>query len=285
MARTYDKDLNKVVETIFRFLRRYNVPEHWSRRRNEKYSVHLMIVLLVLFCLSDKSYRRFARQLHSCPPDALRGHLLPASSTMWEAWRRLSPRFLRRLVQLSGKGGRDKLAALDPTHFEISRPSISYCKRVKRNIMRDPNRKTSIVTGTRSLRILDAYMRKNQRRNGLDDIPKLMNEWVNGKTVAADTEFDAEERFHQLVLGAGGKGVVPLRHKGVPVWRTKGARRKQLRRRWPGRSYRRRPLAETANSMLKRGMGTTLRGRTVGQQARHFYAKCFTHNILMRCPE
>ena len=270
--------------TVFRVLRRWRVPEHWSRQKNEKYSVHLMIALLVLFCLSDKSYRRFTRQLHSCPPTALRGQALPPRSTMWDAWRRLPPRLLRRLVQFSGKGGRDRLAALDPTHFEISRPSVSYCKRTRRNLMRDPNRKVTIVTGTRSLRILDAVLFKNHRRNGLDDIPKLMNDWVRGKTVAADTEFDAEERFHQLVLQAGGKGVVPLRPKNVPVWRTNGARRKQLRRRWPGRSYRRRPLAETANSMLKRGMGTTLRGRTVGQQARHFYAKCFTHNILMRCP-
>lgn len=285
MTRSYDKDLNKVVATTFRVLRRWRVPEHWSRQKNEKYSVHLMIVLLVLFCLSDKSYRRFARQVRSCPPAQLRGQPLPAFSTMWEAWRRIPPHFLRRLVQLTGKGGRDKLAALDPTHFEISRPSISYCKRTRRNIMRDPNRKASIVTGTRSLRILDAYICKNARRSGLDDVPKLMNEWVKGKTVAADAEFDAELRFHQQVIQAGGKGVVPLRHKGVPVWRTHGARRKQLRRRWPGRSYHRRPLAETANSMLKRGMGTTLRGRTVGQQARHLYAKCFTHNLLMRCQD
>ena len=282
--RTYDKDLNNVVETTFRFLRRHRVPLCWSRRRNEKYSVHLMIVLYVLFCMSDKSYRRFARQLHSCPPTVLVGQPFPTFSTMWRAWRRIPPRLLRRLTQLSGRGGRDKVAALDPTHFEISRPSISYCKRVKRNIMRDPNRKVTIVTGTRSLRIMDAVLYKDHRRHGLDDIPKLMNEWVKGKTVAADTEFDAEERFHQLVIQAGGKGIAPLRHKNIPVWRTKGVRRKQLRRRWPGRSYRRRALAETANSMLKRGMGTTLRGRTVWQQARHFYAKCFTHNMLMRCP-
>lgn len=283
--RTYDKDLNKVVATTFRLLRRWRVPLHGSRSRNETFDVHLQIVLLVLFCLSDKSYRRFARQARSCPPVALRGLSLPAVSTMWDAWRRIPPRLLRRLVQLSGKGGRDKLAALDPTHFEISRPSVSYCKRTRRNLMREPNRKCTIVTGSRSLRILDAVLFKDCRRHGLADVPKLMNRWVRGKTVAADTEFDAEERFHQLVLQAGGKGVVPLRHKNVPVWRTRGARRKQLRRRWPGRSYRRRPLAETANSMLKRGMGTTLRGRTVGQQARHFYAKCFTHNILMRCPD
>jgi len=282
--RTYDKDLNKIVATTFRFLRRHRVPLHWSNRRNERYSVHLMVVLYVLFCMSDKSYRRFARQLHSCPPTALTGMPLPSYSRMWRAWRRIPPRLLRKLVQLSGRGGRDKVTALDPTHFEISRPSISYCKRTKRNIMRDPNRKVTIVTGTRSLRILDAYLCKNHRRNGLDDIPHLMNEWVKGKTVLADTEFDAEERFHQLVIQAGGKGVAPLRHKNVPVWRTRGARRKQLRRRWPGRSYRRRNLTETANSMIKRGMGTTLRGRTVWKQARHFYAKCFTHNMLMRCP-
>jgi len=111
----------------------------------------------------------------------------------------------------------------------------------------------------------------------------MLGLWVKGKTIVADTEFDAEERFHQKVLTLGGKGVAPLRHDNIPVRRTKGSRRKQLRRNWPGRSYHRRSLTETANSMLKRGMGDTLRGRTVWQQARHFYMKCFTHNILLRC--
>jgi len=93
---------------------------------------------------------------------------------------------------------------------------------------------------------------KDNHRHGLGDIPKLMGDWVRGKTVAADKEFDAEERFHQAVIKAGGKGVVPLRKKTKEVWRTKGSRRKQLRRKWPGRSYRRRNLAETANSILNK---------------------------------
>ena len=281
--RTYDVDLNKVIEKTFRFLERHDVPKHWSKTKNEQYDVHLMIVFYVLYCMADKGYKRFRRIVQSCPPTTLKLKSIPDSSTLWRAWRRIPPRLLRKLVQLSGKGGRDKVGALDPTHFQISRPSVAYCKRTKRKLEREPNRKATIVTGTRSLRILDAVIREDHHRNGLDDIPKLMNGWVKGKTVAADTEFDAEERFHQRVLAAGGKGVAPLRHKGITVWRTNGSRRKQLRRKWPGRSYRRRPLAETANSMIKRGMGETLRGRTVGQQARHFYAKCFTHNMLMRC--
>ena len=111
----------------------------------------------------------------------------------------------------------------------------------------------------------------------------LFGPWVRKKTIVADAEFDAEERFHDKVIGLGGKGVAPLRHKNIPVHRTKGSRRKQLRRKWPGRSYNRRPLTETTNSMLKRGMGETLRGKTLGMQARHFYMKCFTHNLLLRC--
>jgi hypothetical protein len=283
--RTYDVDLNIVVEETFAFCRRHNVPTHWSKTRNERYSIHLKMALYILFCMMDKSYRRFEKIIKSAPPRILADEPTPSFSTLWEAWRRIPPRYLRRLVQQTGRGGRDRVGALDPTHFEIGRASISYCKRVQRNLMRDPNRKCTIVTGTRSLRILDATMRKDHHRSGLDDIPALMNEWVRGKTVAADTEFDAQERFHEAVLAAGGKGVAPLRHKNVPVWRTHGSRRKELRRQWPGRSYRRRVLTETANSMLKRGLGSTLRGRTVGQQARHFYAKCFTHNILMRCQE
>lgn len=281
--RTYDVDLNKVVEKTFKFCRNHDIPKHWSKTKNEAYDVHHIIVFYVLFCMADKSYKRFYRLLKSCPPTILKLKSTPVVSTLWRAWRRIPPRYYRHLVQISCKGGRDKCVALDPTHFQISSPSLAYLKRIKRNPLREPNRKVTIATGTRSLRIIDAVIYKYSKRSGLDDLNKILGKWVKGKTVVADTEFDAEERFHQRVIELGGKGVAPLRHKNIPVHRTKGSRRKELRRKWPGRSYHRRPLTETANSMLKRGMGDTLRGKTVWQQARHFYMKCFTHNMLMRC--
>ena len=281
--RTYDVDINKAVEKTFKFCRNHGVPKHWSKTKNEVYDVHHIMVFYVLFCMADKSYKRFYRLLKSCPPTVLKLKSIPVASTLWRAWRRIPPRYYRHLVQLSGKGGRDKCVALDPTHFQITNPSLAYLKRIKRNPLREPNRKATIVTGTRSLRIIDAVIYKYSKRNGLDDLNKILGSWIKGKTIVADTEFDAEDRFHQKVIELGGKGVAPLRHKNIPVHRTNGSRRKQLRRKWPGRSYHRRPLTETANSMLKRGMGETLRGKTVGMQARHFYMKCFTHNILLRC--
>jgi len=220
--RTYDVELNKVVEKIFKFCRNHGVPKHWSKTKNEQYDVHLMIVFYVLFCMSDRSYKRFRRLLESCPPTVLKLKSIPNDSTLWRAWRRIPPRLYRQLVQLSGKGGRDKCVELDPTHFQISRPSVAYCKRTKRKLEREPNRKVTIATGTRSLRIIDAVIYAYSRRNGLDDLDKLLGPWVKGKTIVADTEFDAEKRFHQKIIELGGKGIAPLKHKNIPVMKTNG---------------------------------------------------------------
>ena len=280
---TYVVDLKQLVKVTFRLIRRFDVKEHFSKSKNEQFSVHQMLLLFVLFCLLEKPIDRFGELVKIMDLRILELKRAPHYSTMWRAWRRFSPRFLRKLVQLTGKGGRDKCVAIDPTHFQITNPSISYCKRIKRNILQESNRKTTIATGTRSLRIIDAIIHKDSHRNGLKDFEEIAGHWMCNKTIVGDTEFDAEERFHQIIISFSGKGVAPLRHKNVPLWRTKGARLKQLRRKWPGRSYRRRTMAETINSMLKRGMSNILRGRTVGQQARHFYGKCLAHNLMMRC--
>jgi hypothetical protein len=280
---TYVVDLKKLMKKTTKFLRNNDVPEHFSKTKNEQYSLHQMMVLFILYCLMDVGIDAFGEWAKIIDFSSIGMKKVPHYSTMWRAWRRFSPRFLRKLVKLSGKGGRDRCLAIDPTHFQITKPSIAYCKRIKRNLMREPNRKTTIVTGTRSLKIIDAVMHKDCHRHGLDDFEEIAGTWMRNKTVVGDTEFDAEERFHQIIIKFGGKGVAPLRHKNIQIWRTKGSRRKQLRRKWPGRSYHRRPMAETINSMIKRGMSDTLRGRTVWQQTRHFYAKCFTHNMLMRC--
>ncbi len=175
MKKSYDVDINKVVVKTQRFLKCHDVPKHWSKTKNEQYDVHFMITLHVLFCMADRSYRRFKRLIESCPPAVMRVTKVPCFTTLWRAWRRIPPHLLRKLTQLSGKGGRDKVGALDPTHFQISRPSVAYCKRTKRKLEREPNRKTTIVTGTRSLRIIDAIIYKYPHRSGLDDVPHLMN--------------------------------------------------------------------------------------------------------------
>jgi len=169
-------NLKRLVKTTYRFLRHADVKMHWSQTLNEQYDVHTILVFGVLFCLADRSYARFVKLIEPSVRELFGLDKVPAFSTLWYAWRRIPPRFLRHLVQLSGRGGSDKVGALDPTHFQISRPSVAYCKRTGRKLEREPNRKATIVTGTRSLRIPDAILHRDSRRSGLDDIPQLMND-------------------------------------------------------------------------------------------------------------
>ena len=62
-VRTYSVNLKKLVRTTRKFLRNIDVKMHWSKTRNETYDAHTMIVFFVLFCLSDKSYARFVKQV------------------------------------------------------------------------------------------------------------------------------------------------------------------------------------------------------------------------------
>ena len=118
--------------------------------------------------------------LSPAPSLTLKIKSMPNASTLWRAWRRIPPRFYLKLAQLCGRGARDKCIALNPTHFQITRSSVAYCNRIKRKLEQEPNRKTTIETGTGSLRIVDDILFKYHRRNGLDDLDKILGEWVDG---------------------------------------------------------------------------------------------------------
>ena len=81
--RTYDVGLNKVVEKTFKFCRNNDVPKHWSKTKNEAYDVHYMLVLYVLFCMADRSYKMFYRLLKSCLPTVLKLKSAPVPSMLW----------------------------------------------------------------------------------------------------------------------------------------------------------------------------------------------------------
>ena len=124
-VRTYSVNLKKLVKTTYKFLSFIDVKKNWSKTKNEKFDVHTAIVFGVLFCVADRTYRRFVKLVEPSVKELFGMDKIPNFSTLWHAWRRIPPRFWRRLVQLSGRGGRDRAAAIDPTYFQITRPSVA----------------------------------------------------------------------------------------------------------------------------------------------------------------
>lgn len=50
---TYVVNLKKLSKLTLRLLRLFDVPEHFSKSKNEQYSKHQMLVLFALYCLFD----------------------------------------------------------------------------------------------------------------------------------------------------------------------------------------------------------------------------------------
>lgn len=268
---------NKLIARARAIVRRERVPEHWSKTRNERFDVHTVCVLYVFFQIEQKDYRMFSSWLAIAPALGLPG--VPHWTTLQKAFRRLPPRLLRKLMQLSGEC-KDRIIALDPTYYQLSNPSNGYCKRIGRDSRRDELRKATVVVGTNKKKILDAFIRAKER-HGMKDLPEIAKSGVfKGRTVLADKEFDAE-KFHQTVEDSGGKrSIVPLRNQNVPIHRTRGEHRKQLKRKGIPKIYNKRNACESNNSAVKRKLSPVLRGKTFWQQARDFYAKCLAYNLI-----
>lgn len=252
------------------------VPRHWSKKENEVFDVHLVCVLFVLFCIEDKSYRRFTALLVELKCIELPQE--PHWTTLQKAFRRLPPHLLRRLEQESGKC-RHKLRSLDPTYFQTTNPSASYLARIGRDIRKHKGRKVSVLVCPRCDLVPDVFLRARER-HGIKDIPELLLSFTE-KNVLGDKEFDAEH-FHEQITRVGGRSFVPPKHLEVPIWRTKGEHRKKLKRKGLPKFFTLRAHSESNNHAVKTPFGHTLRGRTFWQQARNCYGKYLAYNLILK---
>lgn len=270
---------NKLVARTRRLVKKAQVPLHWSKTKNEKFDVHTVCVLFVLFQIEQKDYRLFSGWLRIASALGLPGN--PHWTTIHKSFKRLPPRLIKSLMQLSGKC-KDHIASLDPTYYQLSNPSKGYCRRINRDPRRDKLRKVSVVTTTNKNKVLDVVIKANER-HGMKDVPCFKQEIFNGRKVLADKEFDAE-KFHQKIHDSGGKSIVPLRNRGnVPYHRIKGYYRKQLSKKPLPSCYTKRASSEYNNSSVKRRFSSVLRGKTFWQQARDLYGKYLAYNLSKDC--
>lgn len=269
---------NKLVVRARRLVQRYKVPKYWSKTRNEKFDVHTICVLFVLFQIEQKDYRLFSGWLSVATALGLPN--VPHFTTLQKAFARLPPRLLRKLVQLSGKC-QDSIVTVDPTYYQLSNPSKGYCKRIGRDPRRDKLRKVTVVVSTNKKKVLDVFV-KAKERHGMKDIPEIAKSGCfKGRTVLADKEFDAE-KFHQIIEDASGKrSIVPTKYLNVPIHRTKGKHRKELKRKGIPQIYTKRAASESNNSAVKRRFSPVLKGKNFWQQARNLYGKYLAYNLTI----
>jgi IS5 family transposase len=97
--------------------------------------------------------------------------------------------------------------------------------------------------------------------------------------VAADKGYDSEENHVLVREHHHAYSIIPPRYQDVPVWKTHGKYRKELKRGYPKPLYSQRNKDETIMSVIKRLFGEYLTSRLVRTQNRELTFRCIAYNM------
>ena len=93
-----------------------------------------------------------------------------------------------------------------------------------------------------------------------------------------DKGYDAEKNHELLRDELHAMSIIPARHEDVPVWRTKGRYRKEMKRGYSKKTYHQRSKDETIFSVIKRTMGDEVRSIGVKGQNNEMRLKIIAYN-------
>jgi hypothetical protein len=118
----------------------------------------------------------------------------------------------------------------------------------------------------------------------LDGVLAEVPRGVRVQHMVLDAGFDSAHNHHLLREEHGILSTIPPEHGRPPKDpRTLPANkyRRRMKTHFNLRAYRRRPQAETVFSMLKRNLGSALRGRTYHSRRRDMILRSLTHNVAL----
>jgi hypothetical protein len=170
------------------------------------------------------------------------------------------------------------IIGVDASGFKPSKASSYYTQSFK------PRKKKRYVKCTLAVELKAQLVcsfkaRRIARHDVVDFMPVLEKASLpSGVTVVADKAYDAETCHVYVRERLNGYTVIPPRHEGLPVWKTKGRYRKQMRRGYPEAVYHQRSKDETVFSVVKRVMTEHLASRMVRTQNRELAFRLIAYN-------
>jgi hypothetical protein len=93
-----------------------------------------------------------------------------------------------------------------------------------------------------------------------------------------DKGFDDEDNHVLLREELGAMSIIPARYQDVPVWRTRGRYRKEMKRGYSKKTYHQRSKDETVFSVVKRTMGDEVRSMRTKAQNNEMRFRVIAYN-------
>ena len=268
---------------MLRVLRNARIPLFLCRKSNHIFTVWQHMVLLVIRQYEGKSYRMFSEWLVEAY--YLRTFLqlshIPHFTTLQKFTERISGTLLGKIISsfiILTKIGQ-LFVGIDSSGFKTTHASQDYTERVK---LRRKYIKLSLAVDVLQQIICTIKIRRAPTRHDSIDFRPLItkiSELVPLSVVTADKGYDSEDN-HVLVRDIlHALSVIPARYEHVPIRKTYGRYRKQMKRGYSKLLYNQRNKNETIVSVIKRLFGEHITSRLVKTQNRELSFRCIAYNI------
>ena len=119
------------------------------------------------------------------------------------------------------------------------------------------------------------------RHDSIDFRPLItkISEILPLSVVTADKGYDSEDNHLLVSEDLHAFSAIPARYGDVPIWRTHGRYRKQMKRGYSKVMYNQRNKDETILSVIKRLFGEHITSRLVRTQNRELCLRCIAYNM------
>ena len=268
---------------MMRVLKSARIPLFLFRKSNHIFTVWQHLILLVIRQYEGKSYRMFREWLIEAYYLRIFLQLshIPHYTTLQKFSCRINGTLLEKIISsfiLLISNTRRIFAGIDSTGFKITRASQYYTERTG---MRRKYAKLSIGADVLQQIICTIKIRRAPTRHDNRDFRPIVTRISNIlplSVVTADKGYDSEEN-HVLVRELlHGFSIIPARYDCVPIWKTFGRYRKQMKRGYFKLLYNQRNKNETIVSVIKRLFGEHIRSRLVRTQNREISFRCVAYN-------
>jgi hypothetical protein len=268
-----------------------------------KFTQPQLFACLVLKDFEKKDYRGVRQLLLDCSdlPEVIGLKTVPHFTTLQKASQRLlKQNHVRKLVddtvrRIRKRSNTVKYAAVDSSGFDARHASRYFIWRTAvRKKGKEPKKRASykrygklmLIVCCATHAILAAVASRGPSPD-IDQLDGVLGERASSQKLehmVADAGFDSAYNHALLREYHGIRSTIPPEHGRPPKDPTTlptNKYRRLMKTRFNAKAYRKRPQVETVFSMLKRNLGSSLRGRSHWSRCRDLYLHVLTHNIAL----
>ena len=207
---------------------------------------------------------------------------IPHYTTLQKFTARINGTLLERIISsfiLLLSNIRRLFIGIDSSGFKLSNASQYYTDKVNLH-----KKYLKLSTGVEVLSqiVCSIKIRRAPTRHDTIDFRPLItkiSEILPLSVVVADKGYDSEDNHVLVREELHAFSVIPARYEHVPIWKTHGRYRKQMKRGYSKLLYHQRNKDETIISVIKRLFGEQITSRLVRTQNRELLFKCIAYNM------